>query len=155
MDEIYNTSVETTERERQRIHCKKPPSLYKSKSYPQEGKVPRVNCAHDNGKQGCYALSLLDADIQHFFNAVYKQGGKTAQDQFLIKFMSVGDPKHNRKRRDDSVRSRPVQAEYFIHKKNGEQVEFCAKSFQSITCTSKDRLIRIARSFKTHSAVPI
>jgi hypothetical protein len=45
---------------------KSPPSHYKPKSFHQEDKVPKIKCTHDSREQGCYVVSLLNADIAKF-----------------------------------------------------------------------------------------
>lgn len=61
--------------------------------------------------------SLTASDVQIFFNLVYKQGSKCTQDKFLIKYITVNELKHNRKRKADSVRNKPVKIKYSVFKK--------------------------------------
>lgn len=153
MDEVYTIPVETSDRGRKRKRTDKPPSKSRSTRYKCDGKQPSVSCNHSKGKQGCNAAILLKHDIEYFFKKVYQQGSKTMQDRFLITFMHVGDSQRSRKRKEDSVRRKPIQVNYFALQKNGRQVKVCAKSFQSLTCTSRDRLARIARAYKTCGSV--
>lgn len=153
--EQYNVPVGVAERGRKRKRDERPPSRQKSRKYTSQGKVPTIDCPHiASVKRGCCASTLSTKDAQYFFETLHKEGGKYAQDKYLLKHMSVSNPKRNRKRKEDSKRSRPVQVKYSIYTLHRPSVSVCAQAFQSITCTSRDRLARLARTFKANGASP-
>ncbi|GFS12313.1 hypothetical protein ElyMa_004856100 [Elysia marginata] len=114
----------------------------KSKRYKEEGKDPKVSCNHRGGF--CNGQLLLQSDIDDFFKKLYDNPSKTAQDAFLVKYMSAAAPKRLRK----GVPAVRTTIDYLIRRQNGSLVKVCAKTFRSVACVSENRLQRLARYHK-------
>ncbi|KAJ8875921.1 hypothetical protein PR048_023829 [Dryococelus australis] len=78
-----------------------------------------------------------------------KDTSKHAQSTDLGKRQSsLRYPKRKHRRKEDSKISRPVQVEYCIYTQGQPSISVCAKAFESITCNSRDRVVRLARTFR-------
>lgn len=67
--------------------------------------------------------------------------------------MHIATPKR-RTKVTQSVNFRKISISYFVPKENGKDVQVCSKTFTSITCTQRMRLLRVANAFLATGSQP-
>ena len=85
-------------RKRKRYPHKWKKNILKEKRHNAEGKSPLVNCAHATkpSNRACHVSHLAQADLDLFFRKLYSMTEKEKQDTFLLKCMTVVQPKRKR-----------------------------------------------------------
>jgi hypothetical protein len=101
---------------------------------------PHITCKHKhNETKSCKVRLLNKEDIDDFYSKLYSNRFKVEQDNFLMKYIMVVDPKRHRPRKKNNPRSR-LLTQYFIRKKSGQMLRVCAESFSTLTGVSRFRL---------------
>lgn len=153
-DPEFTEPVELVEGGRKRRKGNKR-NVEKMKKYSLEGKCWAIKCNHNEDSKICGVKRLDTVDIDLFFKNIYKNTTKNDQDRYILKFIDASKPSRLRRTKDPTTRKERFTNFYFILTTNGEKIKVCQKSFESITCYTRDRLNRLSRNFCTSLESPL
>lgn len=108
-------------------------------------------CGHKTKAYQCASLTMKD--IKDFSDVFYSQPKKIVQDNFILKFCSVGSVQRVRNP-NNAIRNRSLAASYFIRNSSKSLVPVCKASFLGVLNISKHRVDGVLKRFFEKSEMP-
>lgn len=108
---------------------------YKKKKllHSSEGKLSRINCAHQSARSFCKASTLTPDDVNYNFQKLYNCSSKVEQDAAILKLMDINQAK--RARVTEAARQKPKALSvkyYMLRSQINVKVEVCKATFISV-----------------------
>nr|CAI5848738.1 unnamed protein product [Callosobruchus analis] len=125
-------------------------NIAKKLRYSAKGGPVYPKCGHKTSRYLC--STLTNDEVSLFHSAFYEVAQKSAQDNFILKYVSSCPIQ--RRRNPNSEKQRTLSCAYYILNNSKKAIPVCKETFLNILSLKKHRVDGVMKRFFTHNRFP-
>nr|CAI5850893.1 unnamed protein product [Callosobruchus analis] len=125
-------------------------NIAKKLRYSAKGGPVYPKCGHKTSRYLC--STLTNNEVNLFHSAFYEVAQKSAQDNFILKYVSSCPIQ--RRRNPNSEKQRTLSCAYYILNNSKKAIPVCKETFLNILNLKKHRVDGVMKRFFTHNRLP-